>query len=415
MSWDDIDFDLIITGMITRGPAAVLFSDYLNTFTDAGNERVNLLATNLVVDFDPFQSGEIRNSIFWGKYNKLIDLYRDLWQDFDFYKQGVLLDLTNSDNYKYVDQDLIDIITQEAFDAIMFNSSTRWTAAVLNGLYEIYKITALTLRPIIATKSSTRVNNNIYMARSNRKGKLGGGGANTPQEVGGCPEEPWPQYDESNNIAYPQYLNDSNPSYPFIKNGLFWEAKMGERYFVAHDFYVTSFASSGPDQWNISTTYRSGDDMFIEQFHKKHSNDMPIDLDIFPTVNIRVNQQARFSSISSGNVGPIDYDAAYDAAIPKIEVIPLQFQQDFGASYPPSDNDIVIDNYFINTVPVTEGFRKLYQYSDVMAKRNVTELWESCDVDEHREQQHTLGLTLNDDTIIDLNNIGLDFFIAPTT
>ena len=35
MSWDDIDFDLIVSGMITRGPAEVSFGDYLNQFATA--------------------------------------------------------------------------------------------------------------------------------------------------------------------------------------------------------------------------------------------------------------------------------------------------------------------------------------------------------------------------------------------
>ena len=43
MAWTDIDFSLIKKGMITKGSASVSFSDYLNEFSTALDERLNML------------------------------------------------------------------------------------------------------------------------------------------------------------------------------------------------------------------------------------------------------------------------------------------------------------------------------------------------------------------------------------
>ena len=147
MAWSDIDFSKIVTGAITRGPAEFSFSDYLNEFSTALRERENIT----ILGFNPtpsnivFESGEIRNSTFWQKFRDLINGYRDLWHDYDYYTSGVMTDTLNSNNYLITDTDLETAIGSEAWN-ILNNADTLaayeiFTASILNAFYIIYQKT----------------------------------------------------------------------------------------------------------------------------------------------------------------------------------------------------------------------------------------------------------------------------------
>jgi len=148
MGWDDIDFNLIKTGMITRGPAAVSFSEYLNTFCEALDERYNMVVIRNDSDSKTppnirFELGEIRNNDFWDKYRDMLNEYYLLYSQYDWYEVEVVDNLSEPDSYLIDDAMLIANIGQEAFDALSdpYNASFNdiFKASVLNGIYSMYE------------------------------------------------------------------------------------------------------------------------------------------------------------------------------------------------------------------------------------------------------------------------------------
>ncbi|MEE9352575.1 MAG: hypothetical protein V3U78_09965 [Thiotrichaceae bacterium] len=158
MSWDDIDFDLIVKGMITRGPAQVSFGEYMQTFSRALDERWNMVTTDLVnfpVPEIPFETNEIRADIFNLKFRDLIKGYRDLWfgfnagrDGFSYYSEVVLTDPTNSADYLFTDQELEDSMGEEAWDIFsdFATIDTRplseiWKASIFQAMFIVYEFT----------------------------------------------------------------------------------------------------------------------------------------------------------------------------------------------------------------------------------------------------------------------------------
>ena len=153
MSWDEIDFSLIVPGMITRGPAEASISNILNQFALAGDERQNLIGENPTVAGLTFEAGEIRNTIFWDKYRDLIDQYKIImrgWNDgrrsHGYYTRDVMNDPTNYPLYK------IDFVTLLGIDLVrmfdnnsLYTNAELFTAEILNAFYTIYENTEILL------------------------------------------------------------------------------------------------------------------------------------------------------------------------------------------------------------------------------------------------------------------------------
>jgi len=145
MGWDDIDFNLIKTGMITSGPATVSFTDYLNTFLIALFER-NVFKKGLSegqeIEIDLFVQFQISDQ---KKIRDMIISYYNLWSEDTYYNPDVMDDIINYTDYEYTDDHLIAIIGQETYDIIKDVYNRPWyevyTANVFNALYEIYKLT----------------------------------------------------------------------------------------------------------------------------------------------------------------------------------------------------------------------------------------------------------------------------------
>ena len=152
MGWDEIDFEtVLIQGMITGGPEredTVSFADYLNIFSRALDEKMNMLITSSVntqptlpnIEFTP---GNIRNTDFWDNYSDLINQYWLLWDDNKWYSEDIKSDRANFKDYELDDQYIIDLITQEVFNIISdVPNQPRYKlfrADVLAGIYTIYK------------------------------------------------------------------------------------------------------------------------------------------------------------------------------------------------------------------------------------------------------------------------------------
>jgi len=152
MSWDDIDFEILKPGMITRGPATVSFAEYLQQFATAGDERQNLIGENPTISGLIFSANEIRNNIFWDKYRALITQYRTIMfglhsgsrRSATYYERGVLIDTTHFEQYAI---DFEVLLGEDLFNKInnnsQFSNTELFTAEVLNGLYTIYQNTEI--------------------------------------------------------------------------------------------------------------------------------------------------------------------------------------------------------------------------------------------------------------------------------
>lgn len=145
MGWDDIDFDRIKTGMITRGPSEISWTNYLNTFHKALIERQIFRdggsepPSEYIPPFEQFQILDIQ------EIKNLIAGYYTLWNSRTYYTFDVMSDPINFANYEITEQDLIDEITQEVFDILKDLSSLPfykvYRADVFHALYTIYEFT----------------------------------------------------------------------------------------------------------------------------------------------------------------------------------------------------------------------------------------------------------------------------------
>ncbi|MGB2265091.1 MAG: hypothetical protein ACPH3C_07880, partial [Glaciecola sp.] len=171
MAWDDIDFNLIVPGMITAGPAAVSFADYLNEFSIALDERWNIVdqTTNTPPTlFDiQFEKGEIRKpgaNDFWVKLRDLIEGYNQLWFDHVYYEEGVLTDVLNDPDYIISDSDLEVAIGSEAYDILVnyedLSNQDIFKASIFQAFYIIYQKTQF-----VKKTSFISSNDNTYYNR----------------------------------------------------------------------------------------------------------------------------------------------------------------------------------------------------------------------------------------------------------
>mgnify|MGYP003660869652 FL=1 len=150
MAWTDIDFNKIVAGAITRGPAEVSFGKYLNEFARALDERYNVTEQTFTNPPIPpgvrFSTGDIRNSgVFIDDYRTMINGYLTLWNSRTWYERASLLDPLNYTDYNLTNTDLETAMGSNAYD-LLINNATKsfqelWSADLLNGLYELYKLT----------------------------------------------------------------------------------------------------------------------------------------------------------------------------------------------------------------------------------------------------------------------------------
>ena len=144
MGWDDIDFAKVITGMITRGPSEDSMADYLNTFSLALDERLNILiaSSSPTLPSITFESNEIRNDAFWDKYTDLLSGYWGMFDDYTWYNPAVLSDLDNYTDYLIEESDVISLLGSDVVDILKaptsFSRFEIFTAEILNSLYSLY-------------------------------------------------------------------------------------------------------------------------------------------------------------------------------------------------------------------------------------------------------------------------------------
>ena len=164
MGWGDIDFAFIIPGAATAA-SEVSFALYLNTFSEALDERINMTdrGTPTLLGIT-FTAGENDNADFATRFRALITGYKDLWDDHIYYENTVLTDPANFATYEITDADIIALITQEVWDVFDnpagFSITDIYTAAVLNAMYTFYLNTGvLSQDPPFPSRSNTPTQN----------------------------------------------------------------------------------------------------------------------------------------------------------------------------------------------------------------------------------------------------------------
>lgn len=164
MGWDDIDFDAIVSGATTVDVNSEQnFNLVLNSFGIALDERLTVITFSrggapTLPEIRFFVDGEIRaGSTFMKKYRELLDGYFDLWNDFDWYLRDALEDPLNAEDYLLEDIDLEVAMGINAYDLLINRADKNrvelWSADLINGLYELYKLTQVSLKTLTNTQS----------------------------------------------------------------------------------------------------------------------------------------------------------------------------------------------------------------------------------------------------------------------
>lgn len=175
MGWDEIDFEKIVIGATTVDVNSEQnFYNVLDQFAFALDERLNVITSSqdilpeLPSIFFNIE-GEIRaGTTFMDKYRDLLEGYFNIWNDFDWYAPAVLEDPLNAEDYLLEDIDLEVAMGINAYDLLINredkNRVELWSADLLNGLYELYKLTQVTLKTLArrATTTTTLYNHPMF-------------------------------------------------------------------------------------------------------------------------------------------------------------------------------------------------------------------------------------------------------------
>ena len=307
MSWDDIDFALIVPGMITKGPAQASFADYLNQFSRALDERLNMLietpdGSYPVLPNIEFEEGEIRTGTdadFWVKLKSMITGYYSLWSAYDWHSVELMTDPVNHADYLLEDSDLIAVITQETFDIIKdVNNSfvlEYFSAAVLNALYEIYKLTQYT-----RVRSSTIRNEgeDVSWGSSSinfleNKGVAGGDSDPTDDHL---------SFGAANGQAYGLYGTDYAAA----------ESNRGSRVVEITTGARRNVNGAGDDEWSMGYSQAANGLSLHSRY--RDLNDVLLDMEI--NVYVAVVRNAKFVQQDFGVAVPY---GVYDSNFPQVK------------------------------------------------------------------------------------------------
>lgn len=395
MSWDDIDFDLIVPGMITKGPAIVSFSEYLNTFSRALDERLNMLILTPVGSYPElpnitFEVGEIRtqngvnDSDFWTKLKDMIAEYYLMWSDRLWYTSELMTDPVNHADYLLDDNDLIAIITQETFD-ILADVQNKipleyFTADVINALYEIYKLTLYTR---VALREASGDTSGLYFWGSSTLNQTEGLNNMTGQAGS---DENFLSFGTANFEARSEYLADRAANvFPFGTRFITDQSTSFQRKEKLvegedEDVWSGNYAQAW-DLVNIYSRYRDLDDVLLEM-----------------EVNASCNVFRNFKGFRTDEFDPttIYYDP-YDSNFPQIN---------------PSESSILFnsDDLLGSPSQAANGTKRVWSGNDSQPIPTPV-LSSAGPPGEFFTEQQQFIVELSDDIATNINNAALEFFI----
>lgn len=371
MAWADIDFNLIIPGMITQGDNLVSFADYLNEFSTALDERSNMVqrGTPTLLNIT-FEKGEISNDIFEEKIRDLISGYSDLWFDYTYYSSGVLTDPADPATYEIIDADLELAVGAEAWD-ILQNYPTMtigqmYKASIFQAFYTIYENTGV-VRQNSTSADDTPLQNVPTIevsSRSDMYRMIENDGAVGESYSTLLSNTPWALYNTAQN---------------FDITTIGYRAR--RRKFGASDYV-----------WRISefSINRSQDGIYIKLLSK----------DLLGNV---LNMDFTQAVLLDDNYKEYNYPPAapsylkYEASLPLVKT---------------GDPSELINYSRISRTQEADGTSDKYQYQGINPHTPQALQDETLDPSEYAERQE-LDMEFNDEHFIDINNSSLEFYIAP--
>jgi len=413
MSWDDIDFDFIKSNYITRGPAEVSFGDYLNQFATAAKEKINMLLifSSQTLPTYEFGPNHIRNlgsgvNTFWSQYQEMISDYADIWNNYKWFSSEVLTDTGSPDQYRLTDIDLTDIITIPTWDII--NNTGRsnkeaFTADVLNALYEIYKLTQFQEKPILTQN----------VQNGNASGFFPGVPGDFDVNRVTKSRTPGSYYGKGDTVAR---LATDTLANDFAYADMFGDWSQ-ESLFIGSDDHISTILfgivkiglASPAIQWECaySGVSRSGyppagvqDGSIIYCYYKDL---LGADLEMDMSIQLSVKENFKSYRFDTGGASTTVQLGAYDVQWPNVGL--------GGGAH--------LDKAIPQSVNHGSAFGSQYIYAYNPNGGATPWLQEAVEgvipggaTDNFRED-HRLNLQATNRAFVDLNNIGLEFYIAP--
>lgn len=252
MSWDNIDFDTLVSGCITTGyqdgSPRVSLVDTLNYLIDALNEKIYATQYNVFPAFitKKFEKGAILfNSDFITDFNNLVYKYWLLWKLNDWYSSGALTDVVNYNDYLLTDADLIAATSQEFYDLLSAGTGAstfrqRWSGEFFQNIKTLYGLMRYCQIEDESEKNSKNKSAAYYY--SNDNDSLYATGRATPAPHGISSEcVPWVETSLPLNLQIPEletqaHTNTVNALVPVGGGTLFYELNWGLSSSVS-DFY----------------------------------------------------------------------------------------------------------------------------------------------------------------------------------
>lgn len=173
MAWDDIDFNLIQTGMVTKGhipdfirETQASFGFYMQQFATALDEKQNMVQIGTpVISGLIFEEGDITapgNGDFWTDFRTMIEGYSVIITSGAWYDDAVLTDVDNRDNYRFFTADFETAVGVEAWDILenhaTMSNSELWKASIFQAFYTIYTMTKVINRTNVITSDAVTQN-----------------------------------------------------------------------------------------------------------------------------------------------------------------------------------------------------------------------------------------------------------------
>lgn len=392
MGWDAIDFNLIVPGMITNGPAQASFAGYLNTFSKALDERLNMLIEtpdgsypelpNISFEVGEIRSGNSFNDDFWEKLQDLINGYYHLWTRGGWYTADIMTDPINYTDYLLEDADLIAVIGQETYDImdniLLSERLEYFTANVINAMYEIYKLT-LYIRPSV----------NVLQFVGN-EAVWGASSIDWFENVffasGGNFNEPEPGFSAANGIARLRFSSEFNdPEFTNRSNDI-----------ISIDMQIRAEHQTGEEpEWEVAYIQDACGITMYTRF--RDLDDNLLDMEVAPTMFVLKNYKQRQvdsdppefvgpHSSAFNQVNPLDPAIEYNAIALLTATL---HQQEFGTTSGWAPNGGTINNPTLPKSASTGG------------------------VDEGQSIQEfeEFDVSFSTSVATNINNPGLEFFI----
>lgn len=190
MGWEEIDFDKIVKGATTNSPDSD--NNYYNLFdmfSRALDEKLNFITISAdsarpeLPEIEFFPGGEIRTGgTFVTNFRRLLSGYHNLWLSNTWYKPAAFLDPVNFADYEQTENDLEFAMGENAYDLLTNRNQKSmfelWSADLLVGLYELYKLLNIRGAGLIALRNSSIVllNTPMYFYQEDLRVFNGGNG-----------------------------------------------------------------------------------------------------------------------------------------------------------------------------------------------------------------------------------------------